>query len=193
MNRHRFIALMFTAAALLLAPAAQAEPGSKPVKYAVMSLIGNKLNLVTAQMPTGSHIDRNTQQSVPLTQAPFDGTALGTIQALLQAGSPPQEGILLYRSSSAALLAPDTLFDGKKLALPKELADGIKADGATQLLLLTRFRQPAQLRFADSKGGYGQLEGMGFYIDSEQSVKDVTTREVASSRLTPICACPSSI
>ena len=181
MNRQRLIALIFTAASLLFAAAAtQAQPGSRPVKYAVLSLIGNKLNLVTAQMPTGSHLDRNIQQSVPLTQAPFDGTALATIQALL-----PPDTFSLYLSSSTALLAPDSLFDGKKLALPQALSDGMKADGATHLLLLTRFRQPTQLRFTDSKAGYGQLEGMGFYIDRQQGVKDEDSREVSRGFLAP--------
>ncbi|CAN5245793.1 hypothetical protein BH11PSE10_BH11PSE10_02090 [soil metagenome] len=174
--------LLATAAAqVLITPALAADA---PAKYAVLSLIGSKLNLVTAQNPTGSNFDRNIKQSVPLTKALFDNQALATIQDLLLTRQPPRD-VALYLSSPTALLAPNELFVGKKAALPAALIDGMRADGATHLLLLSRNPQEAMLQMVGSNIGHGRLEGVGFYLDRDTVINAAESQESNRSFLAP--------
>ena len=114
-----------------------------PPKFAALSLIGGKFNLVTSQPGTGSNIDRNYRQSVSLPGDPFDVTALGAIQEAIRSARGPQD-VLLYTTPSKELAdKPSALFDGSRIVLPATLLNGIKREGASHLLLLTSYRQRA--------------------------------------------------
>ena len=69
MKRFSFIGAL---CCMLIAGIAQAQTRS----YAVVSLVGDKLDVVTYQMATGSITDRNEHNSIPVTDGYFDDAAM---------------------------------------------------------------------------------------------------------------------
>lgn len=159
------------------------ERGS--AKFAALSLIGDSINVVTFQPTVGSNMGRNIHQSVATPGGPFDLTALVAIQASIKDRLGLGE-VLLYRSPISELFGePAALFKGSKLVLPPGLIAGMKNDGATHLLLLTRNSQEARLAVKQGAVGSGRLEGIGFYVDRQQRVCDTNTRECGVGFLAP--------
>ena len=65
--------LLASIAGLLLGGSAHAAPS-----YAVLSLVGDKLDVVTYQMATGSKLDANSHNALALPQDEFDLAACRT-------------------------------------------------------------------------------------------------------------------
>jgi hypothetical protein len=173
----RRILVLAGLAAILSSHAARAQPAVSPPKYAVLSLIGEKFNLVTTRLTTGSHLDYNFTQSVSLPGAPFDITALSTIQDSVKSATGQQE-VLLYTTALPDLFNKQLgLFDGSRLVLPPELLATMKKDGANLLLLLTRHRQDATLAVREGYIGNGRMEGIGYYVDRQTRLERTDTSE----------------
>lgn len=79
--------MQFTIATLvslsLWMASAIAGPDAGQRKYAVLSLIGDSLTVVTYRPSTGSHLDQNVQQTVVLPDAIFDQAALLAVDEAL--------------------------------------------------------------------------------------------------------------
>lgn len=177
-------ALAATALSAGLSSPGALAAGPEP-KFAVLSLIGDKINVVTFQPTVNSKMDRNIKQSAAIPEAPFDVTALRAVQASIKELKGPGE-VLLYRSPSIELFGdPWGLFEGSTLRLPPDLVAAMKKDGASHLLLLTRNRQGAQLQMINGSVGSGRLEGIGFYIDRQMYVRDSKTQESSQGFLAP--------
>ncbi len=56
-------------------------------------------------------------------------------------------------------------------------SDALKAAKATHLIVLSKLRADADVKFLNQSGGIGKLEGLGFYCDSETSVTKRETGE----------------
>lgn len=168
------------AASSLTALAAEPAP-----KYGVLSLIGDKLNVVGYQTSTGTRLDPNRASAITVPDSGFDATALRTVEEAVKRLGGPNE-VMLYAISAPKLVDnPTALFDGDKLVLAPALVDGMRKDGATHLLLLTRHRQEAQLRAANAWLGVGRLEGLGYYIDLQQGMTAVEDGEPMRGFIAP--------
>lgn len=163
MTRRR---LLNTGLACLLASSGfGAQAMEPPPHYAVLSLIGAQLNVVVFEPSTGSNIQRNAKQAVPIPDRLFDGAALQAIQDGIKKLQ-PQSGISLYANSDSTLVkSAEDLLPGGKLDLPKIFLEGFMQDHATHLVLVTRRRGEANLKLLNGEVGEGRLEGVGYYVD----------------------------
>lgn len=146
--------------------------GAQPVarSYAVISEMAREVSVVSFQESTGSRLGNNNRQLIAVPDGALDKVALlSTQQALKSAAA----------GAPAWLLAPaDTdFFDWQRiptekgtLRLPDDLAAALKQNGSTHLLLYTRIRAPAQLRFKGVTHVEGNLDGLGFFIDRQTQV-----------------------
>ncbi|MCV2349631.1 hypothetical protein [Paucibacter sp. Y2R2-4] len=165
-------------------PAKAAGDSSRP-KFAALSLIGNTLNVITYRPTVGTKLDSNLKQSADLPGAPFDITALRTIQSAIGASDAGRD-VLLYTAPKTELFGrPGALFDGDQLRLPNDLAASMKKDGATHLVLVTRSRHEAQFKVTTGTIGTGQLEGIGFYIDRHKKTRNLDSGEHSFGYLAP--------
>ncbi len=152
-------------AALLLATAASASPENEVRVYAVLSLVGDQINVVTYQGDTGSSLDHNTHQSIPVPSGAFDKAVLIAADAALKRYDPAVQVRLLASSTPDLFANQDRFFDGSRLTLPKEMESTVRAGGATHLVLVTKYRGDAQVQVLNQTIGGGKLEGIGFYVD----------------------------
>jgi hypothetical protein len=143
-----------------------AQAGDATRKYAVLSLIGDSMTVVGYVSATGANLSQNRSESLSLGSRVFDTTALDAVQQSLKRVE-SQSPIALFLGTSPALFVDQAkLFEGRRVLLTPELGAAMKKDGATHLLLVTRHRADARIRAADGYTGSGQLEGLGFYVDS---------------------------
>lgn len=154
--------------------------------YAVLSLIGDELTLVTYQPSVGRSTDANLRQVVPLNDDTFDRRALAVCERSIRRAVPGAR-VSAFRSSDRALYAgqQDLVTDDARAG--RFLQSIVKdLQGNTRfLVLVTKHRGDTRLRFADSSGGTGKLNGLGFYIDRVQGARSVETGESGAGYIAP--------
>jgi hypothetical protein len=135
--------------------------------YAVLSLIGDRLDIVASQKQTGSRLDPNLRQSVPINEPVFDNTAIDAAgRAITKLNSRAEVAALNSRSpvlfeKHRELFRPT---DGV-LSIPDAIKSVIAAQKATHFILITKYNDEAQLKYLTNYDGVGRLEGLGFYLD----------------------------
>lgn len=154
----QFLALAVLALASL---GAFAQDGRR---YAVLSLVGDKLTVVQREMATGSHIDQNRRTEVALPDASIDRAVTLAVDEALRRASPGSTPVLLA-SRRAALYDAGALGDEGVRQVVMTVKPMLAGTGATHLVLVTKYRHRALVRIRDGHVGSGFLEGVGFYVD----------------------------
>ena len=164
---------------------AQVDDGAAVRKYAVLSLVGDALNVVTYVRQTAAGVDPLVRDSLALPGLALDKAALLAAEDALRKSDPRASVVLLAPSSRALYTEQQGLFDGTTLKLPGELGAVLHGSGATHLVLLTKHRGEARLRTAIGNVGSGRLEGLGFYVDRQMRLKREDTGETGQGFVAP--------
>ena len=167
--------LSFIGALLCMVIAGSAHAQTR--SYAVVSLVGDKLDVVSYQMATGAITDRNVHTSIPVTDGYFDDAAMLAADEAIGRIDAKAKITMLSASPPSWYAGQYRFFDGNKAALPAELTAAMRGEGATHLLLITKFRSDARLQAASSKLGSGKLQGLGFYMDRDMPMISTDTQE----------------
>jgi len=178
----RWVALLFSF--WLLTGAAHAAEARK---YAVLSLIGDGMLIAEWVPSTGARLDNNQKQFIPISEGVFDKAALLSIHGALKRIDPAAEPVLLFARQRSLYEAQNRMLDasGNTVDLLEHVRVLLGGAKATHLILVTKLRNEARLRMADTTVGSGTLEGVGFYIDSSMRTKFVDTGEMGSGLLAP--------
>jgi len=169
--------------ALALAPLVHAA--DKGPTIAVLSLVGDQIDVVSFQDQTGSLTDPNIHQRVPFAAAQLDFVALAAAKDVLAEVDPSFDIALLAASKPESYAAQDKLFDGGRAKLPPEVETAVQREHASQLVLVTKYRADARLNVTNGALGNGKIEGLGFCIDYVHRVRDPKTHEVSEGFVAP--------
>jgi hypothetical protein len=151
--------------------ASAAAPPAVGRKYVMMSLIGDQLTYVQKLGDeVGSNLNRNEHREVPMTDAPFDITALQVMAGALPAFAPGATMSFLKGSSPDYFSDQLEWFSGGSLVLPEHLKNGIAGEHGDYLLLLTKWRGATVVTNGTEARGQGKLSGLGFYSDPSQEM-----------------------
>ena len=154
-------------------------------RFAVFSEMGRTISVVQMRSTIGSRLDSNVTSTVPISDGTFDRMALTLVRQAVQRNRP---------ASSVMLIAPldadlfPTLVDpapGARLPMADDLAQVLRDKGSTHLLLVTAQRSEAAFKFANNTIGTGYIRGLGFYVDPETEVRDLTTQQTRAGFLAP--------
>jgi hypothetical protein len=167
---HRTLASLVS---LLLAGSAYASPSTP--SYAVLSLVGDKIDIVTYQPQVGSQLDNNSHQSLVMSQDDLDTVALRAVNSALRATVAGADVVLLAASTPDSFDNQAHMFSGDHVTLPAEIDAAVRREGATTLVLLTKRRAEASLKVQDGHMAGGKLEGLGFYVDANKHMKNRET------------------
>lgn len=175
---------LFIAAAMLVMLTAQAAEARK---YAVISLIGDKLMLVTRDIATGSRIDQNRRQYVDVSTPALDNTALLAVEEALKTADPQAEVVLLATRDPAVFAAQARMLEkgGREEGLLGQIAKVAEGAQASHLVLVAKLRHEAMLRVRDGSVGSGWLEGLGFYVDRSMPMVNTDSGESYTGFLAP--------
>jgi len=156
--------------------------------YGVLSLIGDRLDIVVAAQPTATSMDPNRRESLPIAETIFDDTVLAAIVSTVRRVAPNAELASLNTRSPALFEKHRTLFAeaGNTITIPEAIRDVLKAQGATHLFLITKRRDEASTLFDDViSGSRGKLEGLGFYLDGAVETRDAGSGRIGRGYLAP--------
>jgi hypothetical protein len=156
-----------------------------PRKVAVVSLIGDKLEIVYPQMTTGSRLDQNVRHALEDRAGEFDRFTLGAAAQAIAAFDPTIATALIAVGPSRLREQPDLLFDGKQVGLPGAVVDELERQQAQYVLVVSKLRDDVKLQFIDTRTGIGSVRGLGFYLDEHTRVRLTDTRAEADGLLAP--------
>jgi hypothetical protein len=178
--KHHLIAAL---AASLLTCAAHAASTSS--SYAVISLVGDKLDIVTYEPQIGSQLDSNKHMLLALPQDEIDIAALRAVNRSLHAAVPGAQVALLAASTPDSFADQDRIFGGDHVSLPAEIDAAVRREGAGLLVLVTKRRGEARMKVGDGYLGGGKLVGLGYYIDTQMAMQNSDTGVQAMGFLAP--------
>ncbi len=153
--------------------------------YALVSLLGDKMTVVSQQERTGSHINQNTVDVMDLQAGLMDTTALAALAKAAQQFDPGSKVVPLKLPSATLFGEPDKLFKDTQFLVPAQLDASFKQVNATHALIVTPYRAPANIRGWRVGVGSGSLEGVGFYIDRDLKTSRAETNDRFIGYLAP--------
>jgi hypothetical protein len=157
-------------AALLLAGSAHAET---PRKYGILSLAGDAISTVTYVMDIGTKINPNDKLVYPmLANTMFDETAIRAASAAVKLVQPDAAPFLMLTTDPELHQMQNAMFDDP--AANQGNRDYLKSlwkdKGITHLILVTKYRADAEVKYMQESEGSGKIEGLGFYMDNRTEV-----------------------
>ena len=167
---------------------AQPTATPSPPVYAVLSLIGDKLNIIVARQQTGTRVDANLRESVAISNAVFDDAAVSAIAEAVRKIDPKAELAAINTRSAVLFEKQRELFaqSGDKILIPDAILTALKNQNASHLFLLTKRRDDASAQFAKGNSdGKGRLEGLGFYLDGSVATKVLETGDGGRGFIAP--------
>ena len=136
--------------------------------YALLSLIGDKLDIVIASQLTGSRTDQSRREAPLAIEDPvFDNIAATSAGEAVRKVIPRAELAILNSRSPVLFEKQRVLFEEKSgsIAIPEAIRTALQNEKATHLILISKHRDFAQVQFSNATDGAGMLEGLGFYLD----------------------------
>jgi hypothetical protein len=178
---HRILMFMAALAAALSVHAADSR------RYAVLSLVGDRILVVEREMSTGSRLDRNHRIFVDVPDQTLDKSMLLAIDDAIRQKDPGAITILLTPNDPALYAAAARELDGT--GNTQRIYESVKSilvgTNATHLVLVTKQRHAAKLKLRDGMVGTGYLEGLGFYVDYGTFARAVDTNEAERGFIAP--------
>jgi hypothetical protein len=166
--------------AVLAANLALAQSATKPAPkvYAVLSLVGDKMNVIAGAEQIGSRLDQRTIVPMEVNDATFDKLVITSAAKAIVAKEPKSEIASIDTRSKVLFEKYADLFQVKDdvLQMPAAIRDAVKAQDATHFLLATKSSESMTLSIGASlegKGEYeggGKGEGLGFLVDNKMGV-----------------------
>ncbi len=170
--------LLAAAALLPLAgPALAQKTRATPTAVGVFALLGDEIQLAFPADVTDTRIDRTLHESLKVADVGLDQAALRGAHARLSAIL-PRARLQMYRAPQPMTAQQQReLADGATRAeLPGWIVGALQQARLSHLLLITRTRGEANFALADGHSiGRGQVEGVGFYLDSSTEIKNAQT------------------
>ncbi len=159
---------VFAMAAAQAAPALP-TPAATPT-YAILSLIGDQLEVVVVQSQAARARDRiRREPPLAIREAVFDNVAAVAAGDALKKIVPAAEQAFLNSRSAILFERQDELFEEKAgvIGIPDAIRGALQKEKATHFILIRKYRDEAQFLFTNAPDGTGMLDGMGFYLDAE--------------------------
>lgn len=157
-----------------------------PRTYAVISLIGDKINVVGHRATVGSTMDRNRQGAMAVQGHALDDTAVLAASDAIGRFDPRASIVMLSSNDPTLYELQDELFEPQQRSralLGSAIKDPIQGQHATHLILIRKHRGDAALRMQVQYVGSGKIEGVGFYVDPTLPTKNLATNETGAGFL----------
>jgi len=153
---NRFIALAVLAAATFASAAAHAQ------RYAVISLIGDRMQLAYARGVDGQPVDRIERRYIPLEDSTIDRATLLAVNEQVKKIRPGAEPVLLQAFDRSYFdVSAGT---GAIIEWVRQLAKDVKGAKVTHAILVTKLQHDGVPALQKPFVGGGTLEGVGFFV-----------------------------
>ncbi len=151
---------------------------AEPIRsLGVFSLLGDEVSIVHPAAPTDTRLDRKLTESLVQRDIGFDQAALRGVRSVLSRQA-PQARLQMFRATKPIPVPEQRVVaDGAaKAELPAWIVETIGRAGLTHLLVVTRTRGEASFPLLNGHSiGRGNVEGIGFYMDTITEVRNADT------------------
>ncbi|HEX4522648.1 MAG TPA: hypothetical protein VH704_03940 [Casimicrobiaceae bacterium] len=178
--------LCLVGVALVCIPSSGRAADSAPRTYAVISLIGDKINVVGYRATTGSNMDRNRQGAIAVQGRTLDDIAVVAASNAIGRFDPRASIIMLASNDPALYELQDDIFEPterSRALLGSAIKGPVQAQHATHLILIRKHRGDAAMRMQVQFVGSGKIEGVGFYVDPTLRTRSFETSEIGTGFL----------
>lgn len=156
-------------------------------KYAVLSLMSDQILIVHYVAMIGGRIDRNIRDYLQLEDPVLDKTALlAANEALKRADASAKPVLLIGRDRALYAQQAQLLDQGASTSkLLENIRPLLKGSNATHLILLTKDRGEARVKFDNGAVGSGMVEGVGYYLDPNMGMRNLGSGDSALGLVAP--------
>lgn len=141
--------------------------GAQSRRWAALSLVGDKIEIIGARPEIGSRISQNRRRWADDVENTMDRYVLRAVERAVRTQDRGATVAMLALPGSALYDRPERAFDGRQVALPGAVVDALIASRSSHLLLVTKWRDEVRLPLYDSTAGVGAVSGIGFYVDTD--------------------------
>lgn len=165
--------------ATLLTLAVTAASAAAITKLGVMSVLGGEIQLVIRAPTTGTRVDRNAKEALKVSG--FEKFVLmAAVESARREGL--GEPLVLARPANGST---PWQRDGQAVLVTRPLLEAAQAAKLSHLVLIQPARAEAKLQMFRTATGAGQLEGLGFYVDTALEVQRVDNNQWSVGFLAP--------
>lgn len=179
------VAAALASGLLQAAPLAWAQTPALPSKIALLSLVGDEMNVVIYRGQTSSRLDNNLRQTYPMGDPVFDNAAMASAARAIKRVAPLAHVVEVNVPKAGGETDPATLLPEGRLASDSSVFTALKSGGFSHLLMISKHRDQARMRFMHGTVGSGMVRGLGFFIDTEFRTRRSETGEVAHGYIAP--------
>jgi len=165
--------------------AAVGRVGAQSRRWAALSLVGDKIEIIGARPEVGSRISQNRRRWADDAENTMDRYVLQAVERAVRAQDGGASVAMLALPGSALYDRPERAFDGRQVALPGKVVDALIAARASHLVLLTKLRNDVRVPLYDTTVGLGTVWGIGFYVDTDLRLTIRETGHTADGVLAP--------
>lgn len=179
---------MRLAAACLLAVASAAWADDPPANtFAILSLLGDRLTVVSHVSQTGTNFGSERRNVVKLTTPAFDHAVLQAAESAVKAAMPDAKTVLLVARDPAVYDAQSEAIevDQPITALLPRIDSLVAPAHASRLILITKIRYDAEVVIRTGNIAFGKLDGLGFYVDTNRPMANVKTGDTYRGLVAP--------
>lgn len=155
--------------------------------YLILSLVGDRVTIVTAESQVGSNLDRNRQEVVQLTGSGFDDFAARVADATIAKIRPSASVVTLRAADPSLYTLRNAWVDTDSIdvqALVSLVAKLVPASPDAHLLLIAPRRDELELKTGRAYQRSGsKVAGLGFYVDKRTGMWRSDTGETAKGFL----------
>jgi hypothetical protein len=140
-------------------------------RYGVLSLIGDRLYVVTNQPGTATQKQEIQKIDLVMPQAVFDEYTLKAVDGLIKRAEPNADVKLLAANEPKLFIRQTDLLDaGVSIAnLLPNVRDATETAVVDKLILITKFPDQAHAKMGKSAVAAGSFFGLGFYSENQQA------------------------
>jgi len=176
-------------AAVCLAAASQAVLAQPKIgAIGIFSFLGDGVDVTSADdAPRDTRIERTSRQMLDFKNIGFDMIALREAREALSRQY-PEARVQMYRSpTSMSSDQQRSLAAGAaKAELPGWMVKALQESRLTHLMIITRNRGAMGARTSDGDNiGRGQVDGIGFYMDTLYTIENTSTGALSAGLLAP--------
>ncbi len=181
LTRFRWLASLACVAALQVQ--AQTPPGAAARSFAVVSEVGQQLQVVGFKEQLGTRLDSNVRSRFDVAGGAFDKAALLAAKQAIERAEPGAPVFLVSPLDVELFPGAGNPVVGQTLQVPADLAEAMKQQGSSRMLLINRRSADAGFQALDNKLGKGRVDGLGFYVERTTVIRDVEKGESAQGFL----------
>lgn len=164
----------------LLVTTAGAASASAITKLGVMTGLGREIQVVIQAPTVGTRVDRNAKDTLKVGNEFENFILRAVVDSARREGL--VEPLILARPGLGSL---PWQRDGQAVLVTRPLLEAAQAAKLSHLVLIQPARDAASLKLFNTVTGSGQLEGLGFYVDTALQVQRVDNNQRSVGFLAP--------